>query len=370
MHIIVIVVALFILYMLWDYIIYLIGGVFLLFAVFSVYLAYDAYREVKIPLEEWETKEKEKEDNTPGYKAKSKTSVGAIVVSLLIAILSGGVGYKIIDYNSNKILLAEQEEQAKYEKQKKELDAKISALGDEEKKIYESSYKDIIAKEKDENVAKEKALEEVNKIRNDRIAKIEKINKQIESLDDYGKNIYDIEFGKNKNKGMSDDEAKKDALSVAQQEVVKNQKMINFQNDIKRSKEIKDYVEKAEKYLVEFQNKHEAIYGREYDKRKMNRNNQQMTLKALDECRNRINSIETTGNTKKYKYKLNKFLDIRKSIIEQETMTANDKNINTMAAAVDLAKATYNGNEAEEILDEINKEYQEASKLLKENNID
>jgi hypothetical protein len=41
-----------------------------------------------------------------------------------------------------------------------------------------------------------------------------------------------------------------------------------------------------------------------------------------------------------------------------------------MAAAVDLAKATYNGNEAEEILDEINKEYQEVSKLLKENNID
>lgn len=298
MHIIVIAVALVIMYMFWDYIIYLIGGGFLLFAVFSVYLAYDAYREVKIPLEEWEAKEKEKVDNTPGYKAKSKTSVGAIVVSLLIAILSGGVGYKIIDYNSNKILLAEQEEQAKYEKQKKELDAKISALGDEEKKIYESSYKDIIAKVKDENVAKEKALEEVNKIRNDRIAKIEKINKQIESLDDYGKNIYDIEFGKNKNKGMSDDEAKKEALSVAQQEVVKNQKMINFQNDIKRSKEIKDYVEKAEKYLVEFQNKHEVIYGHEYDKRKMNRNNQQMTLKALDECRNRINSIETTGNTK------------------------------------------------------------------------
>ena len=107
MHIIVIAVALVIMYMFWDYIIYLIGGVFLLFAVFSVYLACDAYREVKIPLEEWEAKEKE--DNTPGYKAKSKASAGAIVVSLLIAILSGGIGYKIIDYNSNKILLAEQE---------------------------------------------------------------------------------------------------------------------------------------------------------------------------------------------------------------------------------------------------------------------
>lgn len=203
MPIIGIILFLIALYTFWDYVIYLIGGCFVLFALLTLALACGSHKESKL---------------------------SAVIVSLIIALISGGIGYKIIDYNSNKITSAEQEEKASYEKQEMELNGKIEQLSSEEKELYNKKYLELLNKGKTDSEAKKAAYSEIEKYHN----KITDMNKRIDELDSEFKELFNEKYQAYLLEGLNDNGAKEKAL-----------------NDVEnRQKEIKDAKEQEEKRIA------------------------------------------------------------------------------------------------------------------------
>lgn len=165
------IIGIVLLYIFWDYIIYIIGGTLILVALLCVWLAIDGIQDAKLSPDEWQKKEQQKKEKNPQYKPFQKQpSTKSGIKVLIIAILFGTGGYKIIDYNSNRIetnqIAEKQEKERKYEEQRladeKELNDKISSLNEKEKAIYDNYYKAAINEGTNEFQAKQISLRKMN----------------------------------------------------------------------------------------------------------------------------------------------------------------------------------------------------------------
>ena len=170
MQIVLGILSIVLLYIFWDYIIYIIGGTLILIALICVWLTISSIQDAKLSPDEWQEKEEHKKEKNPQYKISQKQpSTKSALIILIIAILLGVGGYKIIDYNSNRIeanqLAEKQEKEKKYEEQRladeNEANNNIAALNEKEEVIYDSYYNSEINEGTDELLAKKTSLKKM-----------------------------------------------------------------------------------------------------------------------------------------------------------------------------------------------------------------
>ncbi len=218
MPIVLVIIGLIALYVLWDYIIYLIGGLFILLALALVVGAYSAHNEASIPPDEWKKRSDKKQ-------AERSTAI----VLLVAALISGGIGYKIIDYNSNRIAISEQEEKDNAQKKEEELNKKIEQLSPDGKEVYNKKYQELLKDGKTDKEAKSIAYKEAETYQ----TKIANINKKINELDSELKILFDEKYQVYLAEGLKDNDAKERALK-------------DIEDKIKAEKEEEDKQAKAQ----------------------------------------------------------------------------------------------------------------------------
>ena len=162
MQVVLVILAIVLIIEFWDNIVYLAGGVLILLALLLSFVFFKTLKEVNMSKEEFYEREHKKKEENPDYKIRDKPGTGLVITFTVLILISGLGGYKIIDYNSNRIeanqIAEEQEQQKRYEEEQNEVNKSIAALNEKEMEIYNKYYNTAIEEGKNELEAQKSSL--------------------------------------------------------------------------------------------------------------------------------------------------------------------------------------------------------------------
>lgn len=146
----------------WDNIVYMFGGALMLLALLFASVSLGLLREANMSNEEFYKEENRKREKNADYKISNKPGAGMVIFFIFITIVTGLGGYKVIDYNSDRIknnqIAEKQEQEKKYEQEINELTNNITNLNEHEREIYNKYYNSAIQNGLNELEAKKSSL--------------------------------------------------------------------------------------------------------------------------------------------------------------------------------------------------------------------